>query len=137
MDEGLLDAYRRTEYRARLSRGGWATIHVDARLPKSLAVWAGVRPWSFITAWHPHSTLVPHTQNRGAQRRLLDELRALSATHAIHPGLGVGRNHWREPSLWALGSDVEALDALAARFGQHACLHGVFGAPARLRYVQG
>lgn len=135
MDENLLDAYTHTDYRVRLAAGGWATISVDQCLPPALVEVARSRSWGFITAWHPQSTRVPRAQNRLAQRRLFDALRALPATRAIHPGVGVGNDCWREPSLWVVGPDVAALDVLAMRFGQLAYLHGVAKTPARLRCV--
>ncbi|RAO75127.1 DUF3293 domain-containing protein [Dyella jiangningensis] len=133
MDETLLAAYRRTDYRVRLGGGGYASIRIGHPLPVALTGLVTGEPWGFITAWNPRSQPRPPSQNRQAQRRLLHALRELPATHFIAAGVGVGENGWREGSLFVVGPDVESLDALARRFGQHGYLHGHGQQPAQLR----
>ena len=123
MDEHLLAAYRTTDYRVRLRRGGWAAIQIGDSLPPALAALAGERHWGFITAWNPRSEAHPRALNRQAQRELLAALRDLPETISIRVGVGVGQ-HWHEASLFAVGPEAEALDALARHFGQNAYVHG-------------
>lgn len=124
MDAALLPAYRATDYRVRLPRGGWATIRINASLPAALHALIDVWPWAFVTAWNPRSRLVPRDANRRAQRELLAALRALPETAAILPACGVGPDGWREPSLFVIGPDTDRLDALMHQHGQNAYVHG-------------
>jgi hypothetical protein len=134
MDEALLAAYRATDYRVRLARGGWVTIHIDQPLPAELRDLARNLPWGFITAWHPFSKRVPRPDNRIAQRALLFELRALPETVVIRAGTGASPDgRWKEASLWVVGPDVPALDTLARRFGQMGYVHGGGATLAQLR----
>ena len=136
MDEVLLAAYRATDYRVRLSRGGWAAIRIDQPLPGELRAIAGDHPWGFITAWNPRSEPTSRSRNRAALRELLSALRALPETVAIRPGLGIARDgQWMEPSLWAVGPDTAGLDPLARHFEQFGYLHGHGASPARLRLM--
>lgn len=134
MDEALLAAYRAAEYRVRLARGGWVTIHIGQPLPAELRDFSRNLPWGFITAWHPFSRPVQRPDNRIAQRALLTALRALPETMVIRGGLGTSHDGpWKEASLWVVGPDVPALDALARRFGQMGYVHGDGTTPAQLR----
>lgn len=133
MDKALTAAYRASGYRVRLPRGGWATIRIDQPLPEPLQQLVGSHAWGFITAWNPRSQPRARQVNRMAQRQLLTALRALPATGAIRPGIGVG-NGWREPSLFAIGPGVETLDRLARFHEQHAYVHGRARETARLRW---
>lgn len=138
MDDALLAAYRATDYRVRLSRGGWCAVRIDQCLPLELQALAGTLPWGFITAWNPRSRIVPRLQNRAAQRTLHATLLAWPATLLIRPGAGVSEDGlWREPGFWVAGLDVSALDALAARFGQFGYVHGKGALPAQLRLTPG
>ncbi|WP_114240034.1 DUF3293 domain-containing protein [Dyella sp. C9] len=134
MDEALLAAFRRTDYRVRLAEGGWASIRIDQPLPPRLLSRLDGRPWAFITAWNPRSERVPRGRNRQAQHRLLAALRELGGGIAIHPALGVAEDgQWREPSLFVVGADTAHVDPLARQFGQHAYVYGTATSPARLR----
>lgn len=134
MDEALLAAYRATDYRVRLARGGWATIHIDQPLPAELSKLARDLPWGFITAWNPFSKPATRPDNRIAQRALLAALRALPETVVIRAGMGASRSGpWKEASLWVAGPGLPAFDALARRFGQVGYVHGEGPTPARLR----
>ncbi|AND68191.1 hypothetical protein ATSB10_07370 [Dyella thiooxydans] len=132
MDERLLVAYRRTDYRVRLPGGGTTSLHVDTPVPATLHALVGTSPWGFITAWHPGSRRAPRDTNRQAQRRLLAELLADPATRAILAAVGVGADGWREPSLFAIGTPHVVLERLAAAFGQRAFLAGSGQGLARL-----
>lgn len=134
MDESLRVAFAATEYRVRLTRGGWATIRVDQQLPAALRELVGARRWGFITAWNPRAQLRDRADNRMAQRKLLSALRRLPSAVAIHPAIGVGTN-WREPSLFVIGPDTTALDALADANGQRAYVHGHARGHACLRWL--
>lgn len=136
MDEALLAAYRATEYRVRLARGGHAAIRIERPLPLELHPLAQACPWGFITAWNPRSESTSRANNRLAQRALLAQLRALPETVAIRPGLGVaGDGRWREPSLWVIGPTLATFDALAQRFDQFGYVHGDGASPAQLRLL--
>ncbi|RDS80562.1 DUF3293 domain-containing protein [Dyella monticola] len=132
MDSTLLDTYRRTEYRVRLARGGWACIQVDAPLPTPLHALIGPHDWAFITAWNPLSRQQSRRQNHAAQHALLQAVRALPSTVAIRPAIGVGAQ-WREPSLFVIGPALAEVDALARQFQQAAYVHGLADGHARLR----
>jgi len=134
MDDALLAAYRATDYRVRLARGGWVTIRIEQPLPPELQAMAGNRPWGFITAWNPRSASTPRPQNRAALGELLIALRTLPETTAIRPGLGIGSNgRWAEPSFWVAGPETASLDPLARHFGQFGYVHGQGTSPALLR----
>jgi hypothetical protein len=131
MDRQLLDAYRRSDYRVRLARGGAAVIRIGQPLPPALYALTGGREWGFLTAWNPGSQPLPATDNRAAERRLLADAQALSGV-AIHPAYGVGTEGWREPSFWLVGIQRAQLDELGKRYRQRAWLYGVGADPAQL-----
>ena len=135
MDDALLAAYRGTDYRVRLGGGGYASIRIDHPPPASLAGHVKGQPWGFITAWNPRSRPRLRSQNRQAQRSLLQALRKLPATRLIVPGVGVGNGGWREGSLFVVGPGTEQLDLLALRFGQHGYVHGDGDQAAQLRLL--
>jgi hypothetical protein len=136
MDEKLIEAYRTTDYRVRLPRGGWVSIRVDAAIPEELLPWTGKYAWAFITAWNPRSEVQPRTQNRAAQQSLLVAIRELRQTICVRPGMGVGEN-WREPSFFVVGPDLFETDRFAQQFRQNAYVHGLGTSPARLRLTGG
>ena len=131
MDKQLLDAYRRSEYRVRLARGGAAVIRVGEPLPPALRALAGDRGWGFLTAWNPGSQPQSATDNRAAERRLLADVGALPGV-VIHPAYGVGTDGWREPSFWLVGIERTTLEELGQRYRQRAWLYGVNNGPAQL-----
>jgi hypothetical protein len=133
MDEELLRAYCRSAYRVRLSSGGAATIRIGEPLPVALRPLAADRGWGFLTAWNPYSKPQSPAANRKAQRQLLADLRA-DRSLAIHPGLGMGTDGWREPSLWIVGIAANALERLGDRYGQNAWLFGHGAGAAELRF---
>jgi hypothetical protein len=135
MDDALLAAYRRTDYRVRLHRGGWASIRIDTPLPASLQALTGSRPWAVITAWNPRSRMRPREDNRRAQHALLNTLRAQPSTLAIHPACGVGLDGWHEFSLFVIGPSITTLDMLANQYKQNAYAHGHGSEPAHLRLL--
>lgn len=134
MDESLLAAYRATDYRVRLSRGGTASIRIGQPLPAVLQQLAGKRPWGFITAWNPASRRQPRARNRAAQRELLQCLRSVACGDIV-AGVGAGADGWREPSLFVTGIDPSGLDDIARRFGQLGYVHGQGIAAAQLRLL--
>ncbi len=135
MDERLLAAYRRTDYRVRLPGGGTASLQLDAPLPTELHALVGSSPWGFITAWHPGSSPAPRTANHAAQRRLLAGLLAEPGTRRVLAAAGLGTEGWREASLFAIGTPLAALERLAGEFGQLAFLAGADTGPARLHWT--
>ena len=135
MDESLRDAFAATEYRVRLTRGGWATIRTDLPLPATLRDLVGARRWGFTTAWNPHARLRDRADNRIAQRKLLTALRQLPSTITICPAIGVGSD-WREPSLFVIGPDIAALDTLARHHEQLAYVYGHADSVAHLRVLE-
>lgn len=132
MDEILLAAYRATTYRVRLARGGWAAIRIEAPLPQELLARVGAGCWSVLTAWNPHSEPRSRADNRVAQHRLLDELKACCETIIAAEGVG---SAWREASLFAIGPDTATIDAYAHRYRQNAYVHGKAAGPAMLRIL--
>ncbi len=121
-----------TEYRIRLSHGGYACIRCGQPLPAPLLAMLRREdePWGYITAWNPASVRLPLATNRIRQRRLRDELRA--DHHRYFGGVGIGPLDWREPSLFVPGIKHSQLDALARRFGQLGVIRGAGVGPAEL-----
>jgi hypothetical protein len=127
-------AYRRTDYRVRLPEGGYASVRVDARLPEALVRYVGKQCWAIITAWNPGSVRQSRETNRIAQRRLLALLRNAEPTW-LRAAVGVGNEHWREPSLLVVGVDAFRLLAIAEALGQHAIICGNAGGKATLAWL--
>lgn len=117
----LIALYRSTRYDVRLPGGRRVALSVDAAPPETFLRWAGDATYVFVTAHNPRSTPQPAATNRAAQRALLGDLRSLGARVLAGAGRGDG---WREPSLVAAGLDLDAIDALATRYAQHAVLVG-------------
>jgi hypothetical protein len=134
MDEALLEAFHATAYHVCLDTVTWATIRVDLPLPAQLADVVGSRPWAFITAWNPQARRRPPAENLAAQHELLAALQSQPGV-AVHPAIGVGTSGWSEPSLFAVGAGVHALDKLARTHGQLAYVHGEADGAALLRVL--
>jgi hypothetical protein len=133
MDEALLEAFRATAYHVCLDTVSWATIRVDLPLPAEAQALVGTRPWAFITAWNPQARRRPAAENLAAQQHLLAALQARPGT-IVCPALGVGPSGWSEPSLFAIGPDIDTLDELARSHGQlaYVCAEGTAAASLRL-----
>lgn len=130
-------AFLDTEYRVRRPQGGCAVIRVGEPLPRALQ---GLlrderEPWSFITAWNPFARPAPRALNRTRQRELLSALRECGGTVRLGVGVGPGEKAWREPSLFVIGPDFDALDALGRRFEQFALVRGIGHGIAELRVL--
>jgi hypothetical protein len=136
MDSALIAAYRNTDYRVRLTQGGFASIHVDEALPDALLTVIGSHSWLFMTAWNPYSQATPRDVNRAAQQKLLAILCRLPSTRVVRAAIGVG-DAWREPSLFVVGPTLAESDALAQQFQQNAYVHGLGDGHARLRLTSG
>ncbi|OOG57222.1 DUF3293 domain-containing protein [Rhodanobacter sp. C03] len=113
----------------------WASIRIDQSLPESLQTLVGARSWGFITAWNPRSERRVAEDNLTAQRELLTALRSWPEA-VIYPAIGIGTNGWSEPSLFIIGLDTAALDALGQRHEQNAYVHGHGNATASLRLLR-
>jgi hypothetical protein len=133
LPESIRRAWTETEYRVRNPWGGYATIRCGAALPAPLLALLrhADEPWGYITAWNPAGVRLPIADNRARQRRLRDELR--DRGHRCFPGVGVGPNDWREPSLFVPGMTFEELDSMAREFGQLGVVRGTGALPAELR----
>ena len=136
MDDSLLEAFRSTAYWVSIDTVTWSTIRIDLRPQPELAGVVSAKPWGFITAWNPRSQRRAAAENVAAQRKLLGTLNALPGV-SVFPAIGVGTSGWSEPSLFATGIDVPALDALMHEHGQLACVHGLASGPATLRMQLG
>ncbi|WP_426689699.1 DUF3293 domain-containing protein [Rhodanobacter ginsengiterrae] len=134
MDEALLEAFRSTAYHVCIDTVSWATLRVDLPLPDTLAGLVGAHPWAFITAWNPQARRRAPAANLAAQYALLAALKALPDTIVL-PAIGVGSSGWSEPSLFAIGADIAALDRLARSHGQLAYVHGEAAGAALLRML--
>lgn len=133
MDEALLRAYLDTDYQVRMPGGRRVSLRIGAPVPAELAALIGPHPWACVTAWNPRSQPQPPGRNRAAQRGLLARLRALPGTRLVLPAAGLGREGWREASLFVTGPAPEALDAIGRDFAQHAYVYGQAGGTALLR----
>jgi len=132
LPESIRRAWTETDYRVRLSYGGFASIYCGSPLPVPLLAMLqrADDPWGYITAWNPAGVLLPLATNKIRQRRLRDELKA--DRHRFTGGIGVGPSDWREPSLFVLGITYAQLDDMARRFGQLGVVRGTGAGPAEL-----
>lgn len=133
LPESILRAWRETDYRVRLARGGYASIFCGRPLPPALAALLARAddPWGYITAWNPAGVALPRARNRMRQRRLRVAL--AHAGHRCWAGIGVGQTGgWREPSLFVPGLSYAQLDALAREFGQLGVVRGTGAGAAEL-----
>lgn len=125
LPESILRAWTETDYRVRLSRGGYASIRCGLPVPEAIVAMLPRRnaPWGYFTAWNPAGVGLPLATNRVRQQRLRDELKADGLRYFC--GAGVGVNGWREPSLFVPGISHARLDDMARHFGQIGVLRGV------------
>jgi hypothetical protein len=132
MDERLLDAFRSTHYLVCIDPAHWACLHVDQPLPQPLQQLVGAHAWAFITAWNPQARLHAPEHNLAAQRELLARLEAFQGA-VILAAIGVGADGWYEPSLFVIGIEPSAIDALAHRYRQRGYVCGIGTDVAKLR----
>lgn len=135
MDEVLLKAYRDTDYLVCMDTVQWARIRVDQTLPEPLQHKIGSHTWGFITAWNPLSAVRTEAENLEAQQQMYAALQAMPDALTMLSAIGIGRNGWYEPSVFVIGPQPAALDALCRIHQQHAYLCGKATLPARLRVL--
>lgn len=132
LPESIRRAWEETDYRVRVTQGGYTSIRCGRPLPEELLALLPqpAAPWGYITAWNPAGVQLSPASNRTRQRRLRDELKA--DRHPYYAGIGIGASDWREASLFVPGITYLQLDALARRFGQLGIVRGVGARPAEL-----
>jgi hypothetical protein len=119
LPESIRRAWTDTDYRVRVSYGGFASIRCGKPLPMPL-----------LAMLRHAGVALPLATNRIRQRRLRDELRG--DRQRFVGGIGVGPADWREPSLFVPGMTYAQLDAMARRFGQLGVVRGTGAGPAEL-----
>lgn len=132
----LASAYRATAYVLALPDGE-CELRID-RPCECLDRWLaanGQACWAWLTAANPGSCRLAPEDNAARQCRLLAEIEALG--QRALPGRAVAdAGDWpEEPSFLVPGLDAAAALALAARYGQNACLAGDIGQAVRLLWV--
>src|SRR5262245_38896458 len=129
----LLEAYRKTSFLADTPVGR-LRIRVGERCADldRLLVEAGVRAWTYVTAYNPGSIELSEKVNRERQAQLESEI--ARAGYTAFAGEGVADDGgWRpEPSLLVLGISREHALRLGQEFGQLAVVYGEFKRPAEL-----
>lgn len=135
MDETLLAEYRASIYLVCLDTIQWPAICLGKPLPEALQKLAGDQTWAFITAWNPGSIRRPAAPNEAAQREFLRELDNAAATIAIFPAIGIGPAGWHEPSLFVVGPEFAAFDALGIAYRQNAYVRGCRASEASLHVL--
>jgi hypothetical protein len=133
MEEGLLEAYRRTTFRAdtpkaRLAlRVGQRSVELDDLLSAH-----GVTTWAYATAANPGSQPLPADENVARHRELEALVRALG--FESYPGEGIGDDGRWPPESSFLVLGIARADAvrLGRRFGQLAVVFGELGQEADL-----
>ena len=133
MDDALVTAYLRTEYRVddaghafvlRIGEPSDALRDCHATFAVTCSV--------FITAWNPRSTSTPRAQNDAAMARLEPALVTLGCRWLRGEGVDPGGEWPGEPSFLVLGLDEAAGVALARRFDQCAIVWNGADATPRL-----
>lgn len=124
-------AYLGADYRWELD-GQWRELAIGQPAPDADAGFPDAGEFGLVTAWNPHSVVRPERANRVADDALQAELAAGGV--AFRPGFAAAHNRsWREPGWLVAGMPVQALDALAQRYGQLGILYWQRGTPVRLR----
>jgi hypothetical protein len=123
MSPHLTAAYRATDYRA---AGQSIRIGRRSRAVDGLLAGMGLREAVLVTAWNPHSHLMPKAWNERMMRRLRDRLGA----YTILPAES-GHGRWRESQL-LVGANVASVAAAGRHFRQTALVRLRRACPARL-----
>ena len=136
MDDALVAAYRRTEYRVD-DRGYAFVLRIDEASDALRECHAafGVHCSTFITAWNPRSTPTPRADNEAAMKRLEQALAELGCRWLQGEGVDPDGDWPGEPSVLALGLDKAPAVALARRFDQNAIVWSGADATPRLVVV--
>lgn len=132
IDQGLLAAYRDTDYRIDAELPVIARIAERSAALDALLDAHGVAAAAFLTAWNPRSRETREAENRRAQDRLRAQAAAMGC--GAIPGAGVGRGgDWPpEPSLLILGIARAQAEALARLYAQNAWVWIARGAAPEL-----
>lgn len=129
IDEGLLAAWRKSEYRVDTAHGT-LVLHIDEHSPDLAALMASeaVDCGAYITADNPCSQVVSDADNIAARQRL--ETRLREGAWRWLPGLGIDPegDHPGERSVLVLGIAPADAFVIGRDFGQDAIL--VIGADA-------
>lgn len=135
MDQALIEAYHTALYEVRLPGGRRCALPLQAELPPALRQWLGGQSLcALITAWNPRSRPACAADNRAAQHRLLQDLRAAGLRWLPGVGRSAGKPpRWREASLLVAAPEVELIDILALRHAQNAVVLAHRQGHSRLR----
>lgn len=127
----LVAAYLDADYRLEL-HGEWHPLAIGAPAPAIEDAFPGARRFGLLSAWNPHSVVLPEAANRDADERLRAALQ--DSGLPFRPGFSAARNRsWREPSWVVADMALPAFDAVTRRFGQLGTLAWRRGEPVRLR----
>lgn len=127
----LLHAYLDADYRWELD-GAWHRLRIGAVAPDIDAAFPEATRFGLLSAWDPHSVVRGDAENREADAALHYQLSTGPYPYRAAFSSAHDRT-WREPSWLVIGMPVEALDALARRFGQLGTLGWRRAEPVRLR----
>jgi hypothetical protein len=133
MDDALLAAYRRTEYR--VDDAGCAfvlRIDVPSEALRACHDAFAVTCSTFITAWNPRSVQTPREQNEAAMARLEQALTVMGCRWLRGEGVDPDGDWPGEPSYLALGVHQASAVKLARRFDQNAIVWSGADATPRL-----
>jgi hypothetical protein len=132
----LEELYRQAIYRVRLETGTLdLRIGVAARELDHWLLQRGAARWGLVTAVNPGSVRLGEAENGRRLARLEALLRR--GGRELRPAEGLDpEGRWPpEPSFLVVGLPEAETLALAAAFGQAACVAGDLGSPPRLVFV--
>jgi len=128
MTDLLLDAYRRTTYRARTPRGELA-LRIGEPAPEldRLLIEHGVTTWAYVTACNPQSRRLPEEENRRRTEQLRQALTERGLRFFEGQSESDDGNWLAEVRLLVLGLSREAAIAIVNPFDQRAIVCGARG----------
>ena len=121
LEPGLIDHYRRTEYRV-ADQGFSFTMRIDQPCAALLECMKHflVTEAAYLTAWNPRSEPTTMARNQAAQRALEAEVVSRGWRPLFGEGVGTDGSWAPEPSLLVLGISIEAACGIGRKYGQNA-----------------
>ena len=121
LDSGLINHYRRTEYR--VADSGFAfTLHIAQPCVALLECMRHfqVTEAAYLTAWNPRSKPTSIARNKAAQRTLEAEVASRGWRFLFGEGVGSDRSWAPESSILVLGISIKAACGIGRKYGQNA-----------------
>jgi hypothetical protein len=133
ISQELLNAYLTTKYLVHTPKGE-TIILIGKRHPEidPFVENLELKSWAYITAYNPHSELLPKEANQQRQGDLKKTIQDTGLSYFEGEGIGTDETWEPEPSVFIPGITEDVAIRLGEKYGQNAIVFGKYREAAQL-----